>query len=177
VPEIARLIVEILARPLRRAKSESPAAGPGFPRQAYDFPSRRRESECVNASLASVAILRRLKGMWELVRRVTEKSQGEVRWRRRGRCRFLFQGSSALSALSMGLNFSDPTAVLARDLSFVASKSVCAASFRTNSCFQVCSRCATGAITWVSVADLLEPGFPISIAHKIGRSVQCGSFC
>jgi len=65
VPEIARLIVEILARPVRRAKSESPAAGPGFPRQAYDFPSRRRESECVNASLASVAILRRLKGMWE----------------------------------------------------------------------------------------------------------------
>jgi len=32
---------------------------------AYDFPSRTRESECVNASLASVAILRRLKGMWE----------------------------------------------------------------------------------------------------------------
>jgi hypothetical protein len=59
---------------------ESPAAGPGFPPfQAYDFPSRTRESECVNASLASVAILRRLKGTLEKVHRVTEKSQ-EAGW-------------------------------------------------------------------------------------------------
>jgi hypothetical protein len=43
------------ARPLGRAS----------PVQAYDFPSRTRESECENASLASVAILRRLKGMLE----------------------------------------------------------------------------------------------------------------
>jgi hypothetical protein len=35
------------------------------PIQAYDFPSRTRESECVNSGLASVAILRRLKGTLE----------------------------------------------------------------------------------------------------------------
>ncbi len=59
-----------MAESLAQARMEREKVKPGRwaglpPFQAYDFPSRTRESECDNGSRASVAILGRLEGRLE----------------------------------------------------------------------------------------------------------------
>ena len=61
-------------------QKKSPAVGRASPVQAYDFPSRTRESRCAHASLASVAILRQPKGYAEISLRRYRKVTGMLRW-------------------------------------------------------------------------------------------------